>query len=32
VLLWFFFLSQPGSSEQACELIAEVARFALTLD
>jgi hypothetical protein len=26
------FLSQPGSSEQACELIAEVARFALTLD
>jgi hypothetical protein len=30
VLLWFFFC--PGSSEQACELIAEVARFALTLD
>jgi hypothetical protein len=26
------FLSQPGSSQQACELIAEVARFALTLD
>ncbi len=24
-------LSQPGSSEQACELIAEVARFVLTL-
>jgi len=23
------FLSQPGSSEQACELIAKVARFAL---
>jgi len=25
-------LSQPCSSEQLCELIAEVARFALTLD